>query len=89
MNTMPQTIEAYLAALRRAFGKAPAGLIADALADAEEHLRGALAAHPGMSEAEAIRNYGAPQDLAAEYLAAESIARCVSAYRSLTPSTAL
>jgi uncharacterized membrane protein len=72
MKANPMTIEDYLKALRRAFGKAPPGLIADALADAEEHLRGAMAAHPEQSEAEAISHYGAPEDVAAEYLATES-----------------
>ena len=68
----PNTIDEYLAALRRAFGNAPAGLVADALADAEEHLRGFIAAHPGQPEAEAFKSYGVPEEVAAEYLAAEN-----------------
>jgi hypothetical protein len=71
MTQTPTTIDEYLAALRRAFGKAPPGLIADAMADAEEHLRGWVAAHPGQSEADAIRSYGGAEELVAEYLASD------------------
>jgi uncharacterized membrane protein len=66
-----QSVEDYLAALQAALKGAPQGLIADALADAEEHLRGAVAAHPEMSEAEArakaIEGYGSPEEVAEEY----------------------
>ncbi|HVZ28421.1 MAG TPA: sensor domain-containing protein [Rhizomicrobium sp.] len=67
------SVDQYLEALKRALAGAPAGLIADALADCEEHLRGALAAHPGRSEAEVFadmaRSYGSPEEVAAEYRA--------------------
>lgn len=76
MNRTPQSIAAYLDALKAALKGAPPGLIADALADAEEHLREAMSAHPGMSEAQAFAEmagrYGTPQEVAAEYLAIET-----------------
>jgi hypothetical protein len=71
----PQSISAYLDALKAALKGAPPGLVADALADAEEHLREAMGAHPGLSEAEAFAQmagrYGTPEEVAAEYLAIE------------------
>jgi uncharacterized membrane protein len=67
------SVEQYLAALKAALAGAPAGLVADAMADCEEHLRGALAANPGKSEAEVFadmaKSYGSPQEVAAEYCA--------------------
>jgi uncharacterized membrane protein len=67
------SVEQYLEALKAALAGAPAGLIADALADCEEHLRGALAAHPDKSEAEVFAgmaaSYGSPEEVAAEYRA--------------------
>ena len=38
------SVDQYLRALKTALSGAPTGLVADALADCEEHLRGALAA---------------------------------------------
>ncbi len=76
MNDTPKTIDEYLRALRRAFGAAPPGLVADALADAEEHLRNSLAAHPGQSEAEAIQElWRSAADVAAEYPPRKSVPR--------------
>src|SRR5262249_16389811 len=76
MNRTPQSIAAYLDALKAALKGAPPGLIADALADAEEHLREAMSAHPGLSEAEAFAEmagrYGTPEEVAAEYLAMQT-----------------
>ncbi len=67
------SVEQYLEALKKALAGAPAGLIADALADCEEHLRGAIAAHPGQNEAEVFagmaKSYGSPEEVAAEYRA--------------------
>lgn len=67
------SVQEYLDALKKALAGAPQGLIADALADCEEHLRGAIAAHPDRSEtevfAEMIKSYGTPEEVAAEYRA--------------------
>ena len=72
-DTIYTSVEQYLDALKKALAGAPAGLIADALADCEEHLRGALAAHPDKSEAEVFAgmaaSYGSPEEVAAEYRA--------------------
>lgn len=73
MNTGPQpeTVRDYLAALRRALKGAKPGLVADALADCEEHLNNELAAHSGATEAEilasVIETYGTPEEIAEEY----------------------
>jgi uncharacterized membrane protein len=70
------SVAQYLEALKAALSGAPQGLIADALADCEEHLRGAIAAHPEKSEAEVFadmaKTYGSPQEVAAEYRAMET-----------------
>lgn len=67
----PRTIAAFLDQLRVALEGAPKGLIQDALADAEEHLRNEMAQNPGKSEAEVLvgvlSTYGSPRDVAAEY----------------------
>lgn len=72
-DTIYTSVDQYLAALKKALAGAPAGLIADALADCEEHLRGAVAAHPDKNEAEVFadmaRSYGSPEEVAAEYRA--------------------
>jgi uncharacterized membrane protein len=68
---IPQSIEAYLHALRATLAGADPALIQDALYDAEEHLRAEAAAHPGMSEAALLehiaRTYGSPEEVAAAY----------------------
>jgi hypothetical protein len=75
MTQTPQSIAAYLDALKAALKGAPPGLVADALADAREHWAEAMAAHPGMSEAQVFAemagSYGTPEEVAAEYLAIE------------------
>jgi uncharacterized membrane protein len=67
----PDTVRNYLAALRSALKGAPRGLIADALADCEEHLNMEVAQNPGMAEAEimamVIETYGSPEEIAEEY----------------------
>ncbi|HEX4080961.1 MAG TPA: sensor domain-containing protein [Rhizomicrobium sp.] len=72
----PATVRAYLEELRRALKGASPGLISDALADAEEHLQGEIAANPGKTEAEVldtvIRTYGTPQEIAEEYRSMEA-----------------
>jgi hypothetical protein len=80
MNTgrQPDTVQAYLDALSGALkGKrCSAGLIADALADAEEHLNNEISTHPEQSEAEilasAIETYGTPEEIAEEYKSMEA-----------------
>lgn len=72
----PETVDAYLDALRRALKGASPGLISDALADAEEHLRGEIASNPERSEAEVlasvVETYGTPAEIAEEYKSMEA-----------------
>lgn len=72
-DTRYTSVEQYLDALKKALAGAPKSLIADALADCEEHLRGAVAAHPDKTEAEVFaemaKSYGSPEEVAAEYRA--------------------
>ena len=67
----PETVRAYLDQLRRALKGAPPGLIADALADCEEHLDNEIAQNPGIPAAitlaSVIETYGSPQEIAEEY----------------------
>ena len=71
----PATIADYLAQLKRAMKGCPNAVIADAMADAEEHLRNELAQDPTKSEAEmlaaVVDNYGTPYEIAEEYRAME------------------
>jgi uncharacterized membrane protein len=70
-ETAPKTVKAYLDELRRALKGAPAGLIADALADTEDHLNNEISHNPEIPEsqilAEVIDTYGTPQEIAEEY----------------------
>lgn len=72
----PETVEAYLRQLREALAGASPGLIADALADCEDHLRGELSSKPERSEAEVLRSvidsYGTPDEVAEEYRSVEA-----------------
>lgn len=67
----PETVRAYLDALRRALKGAPPGLIADALADCEDHLDTEIAHNPDLPEAivlaSVVETYGSPQEIAEEY----------------------
>lgn len=67
----PETVSDYLAQLRRALKGAPAGLIADALADCEDHLNSEIAQNPDLTEtqilAAVIDTYGTPDEIAEEY----------------------
>jgi uncharacterized membrane protein len=67
----PETVAAYLAQLRRALKGAPAGLIADALADCEDHLNSEIAQNPDLQEtqilAAVVETYGTPEEIAEEY----------------------
>lgn len=70
-----QSIEEYLRELKSALRGSDAATIQDALSDAEEHLRSALASfhesQPGLPDAEAldkvISQYGTPSETAAAY----------------------
>jgi uncharacterized membrane protein len=67
----PDTVQAYLRELRSALKGAPAGLIADALADCEDHLNNEIAQNPDQTEqqilATVVETYGTPQEIAEEY----------------------
>src|SRR5512135_2623255 len=67
----PETVSAYLAQLRLALKGAPAGLISDALADCEDHLRNEIAQNPNLTEtqilASVVETYGTPEEIAEEY----------------------
>lgn len=77
---MPETIENYLDELREALAGADPATMQDALSDAEEHLRTALAQtgaeHPGRQEDEIMQSiidqYGSPEEIAAAYKESES-----------------
>lgn len=72
---MVKSVEEYLALLRKELNGSDAAVIQDALADAEEHLRLALAqatsASPGTPQADALtaiaEKYGSPQEVATAY----------------------
>jgi uncharacterized membrane protein len=72
----PETVRAYLDQLQRALKGAAPGLIADALADCEEHLNNEIAQNPHLDEhavlAQVIETYGAPQEIAEEYRSMEA-----------------
>ena len=67
----PETVQAYLRELRVALKGAPAGLIADALADCEDHLNNEIAQNPDQTEqqilAGVVETYGTPEEIAEEY----------------------
>lgn len=71
----PQSIKDYLDQLKVCLKGQPPALIQDALADAEEYLRGEQAEAPEEGEAalmaRIIETYGTPQETAQEYIAME------------------
>lgn len=75
-SPQPETVEAYLAELRQALKGCSPGLVADALADCEEHLRNELATNPDTTEADVlasvVETYGSPEEIAEEYRAMEA-----------------
>lgn len=75
MNT-PKTIPDYLEALRRELQGADPALLQDALYDAEEYLRLAMAEQPQRDEAEVLAeiasSYGAPAEVADIYRTTEA-----------------
>ena len=81
-----ETVADYLEALKQALAEAPRGLVQDALTDAEEHLRAALAQQPEQPEAavlaEIIETYGTPEQVAAEYHGTEAASPPGAASRS-------
>src|SRR5258706_728833 len=70
-DRQPETVRGYLDQLQRALKGAPAGLIADALADCEDHLNSEIAQNPNLEErlvlASVIETYGTPAEIAEEY----------------------
>ena len=82
---MPDTIEAYLAELRAALVGADPALVQDAVFDADEYLRSAVAEGGGTQEAvaQAIDAYGAPAEIAVAYRETERTV--VAALRRPTP----
>lgn len=89
----PRTIGEYLAALRAAFGDADRALVQDALADAEEYLRGELARAKGEDEAAVLariaESYGAPDEVAAAYRQTEAtVQRALEPRRAPSPTGA-
>jgi uncharacterized membrane protein len=78
MNTgrQPETVRAYLAALKAALKGCPPALIRDALTDAEEHLRNEIIQHPAQEERQVlmdvIETYGTPQEVAETYQTMEA-----------------
>jgi uncharacterized membrane protein len=77
--SVPSSISGYLDALKLCLKGQPPGLIQDALADAEEYLRAEQADTPEESEpqllARIVETYGAPQEVAEEYIAMEQAAQ--------------
>lgn len=71
ISQSPDSVRDYLNALRRALKGAPRGLIADALADCEEHLNNEIAQNPALDEtaimASVVETYGSPEEIAEEY----------------------
>jgi uncharacterized membrane protein len=70
-DRQPETVRDYLAQLQRALRGAPPGLVADALADCEDHLNNEIAQNPNVAErqllATVIETYGSPEEIAEEY----------------------
>jgi uncharacterized membrane protein len=76
----PETVREYLDQLRSALKGAPPGLIADALADCEEHLNGEISQNsqqdPRQVLASVIETYGTPVEIAEEYRDMEAAISC-------------
>jgi uncharacterized membrane protein len=70
-DRQPETVRGYLDRLREALKGAPHGLIADALADCEDHLNNEISQNPNLSEREVmasvVNTYGTPAEIAEEY----------------------
>jgi uncharacterized membrane protein len=89
-SPQPETVAAYLAALRGALKGASPGLISDALADAEDHLNSEIATNPDKSEkdvlASVIGTYGTPEEIAEEYRSMEATIAGPFPKQETTPS---
>jgi uncharacterized membrane protein len=76
-DRQPETVRSYLDQLRVALKGAPAGLIADALADCEDHLNNEIAQNPNLNEsqvlASVVNTYGTPAEIAEEYRDMEAV----------------
>lgn len=86
---MDKTIEGYLARLRSALAGADPALVQDALYDAEEYLRDAIAETGGDPVAAfdaAVEAYGSPEEVAGAYRDAELTVH--AALRTPTPAVA-
>ncbi|NTW03894.1 MAG: hypothetical protein HGA19_21905 [Oscillochloris sp.] len=85
---MDRTIEGYLASLKAALAGADPALVQDALYDAEEYLRDAVAEQGGDPAAAfdaAVDAYGTPEEVAAAYRDAElTVAAALRAPRPAT-----
>ncbi|MDZ4180031.1 MAG: sensor domain-containing protein, partial [Coriobacteriia bacterium] len=87
-----KTVEAYLAQLRSALAGQDPALVQDAIYDAEEHLRNALAEATDAPDAfdTIVEAYGTPEEIAASYRESEitvaaALRKPVSAVRSGNP----
>jgi uncharacterized membrane protein len=90
----PQSIAQYLDMLKDALKGADASLVRDALYDAEEYLRGELAANPGVSEADLLAqivgSYGAPEEVADIYRDTEvTVQKAMAVPKQVKSSSAL
>jgi uncharacterized membrane protein len=85
-GTVPETIEGYLAQLRKALAGADPALVQDAAYDAEEYLRSAAAEGGNTPDAidAAIEAYGSPSEIASAYRETERTV--VAALRRPTPT---
>lgn len=85
---MDRTVEGYLAELRKHLTGADPALVQDAIYDADEYLRSALAESQGDPEAfdAAIEAYGAPEEVAAAYRDAEhTVTKALRGPKPVTP----
>lgn len=71
MKTDKDDIQTFLTKLRDALHGQPEGLIQDALYDAQSHLQDAAGDEENADLTEIIKNYGRPEDIAAQYIQME------------------
>lgn len=89
---MDKTIEGYLAELKAALAGSDPALVQDAVYDAEEYLRDAIAEHGGEPREAleaAVADYGAPEEVASAYREAElTVSAALKTPRPAVPRTA-